>query len=288
MKTCLLTKILIGVYNVDKIDADTLVGTIHDVLLRMQLRLSKCRGQCYDGAANMTGSKNGVATQLQKEESRALLTHCYAHALNLAVGDAIKQSKVCKNALNNAFEISRLIKFSPKRNAAFDQIKSQNFGDEDSSTIGIRSFCPTRWTVRATSIASIIENYEPLNMLWDQCLEEALDPDIRGRIIGIKSQMKIFDFLFGLHISKRILSLTDNLSKSLQKSTISASEVQEIAALTIKTLESFRNDESFFLFFELVKQSAKHTGTNDPIFPRRKKAPQRFEIGQHSYQLKYG
>ena len=87
---------VIGVYNVDTIDARTLTSAIHDVLLRMSLKMSQCRGQCYDGASNMTGSKNGVATRLLADESRALLTHCYGHALNLAVADAIKQSKVCR------------------------------------------------------------------------------------------------------------------------------------------------------------------------------------------------
>ena len=31
--------------------------------------------------------------------------------------------------------------------------------------MGIRAFCPTRWTVRGDAIASIIENYEVLNPL---------------------------------------------------------------------------------------------------------------------------
>ena len=46
---------VIGLYNIDAINANCLVATIQDVLLRMGLKLSHCRGQCYDGAANMTG-----------------------------------------------------------------------------------------------------------------------------------------------------------------------------------------------------------------------------------------
>ena len=84
---------VIGVYNVGRIDADTLKAAIRDVLLHMSLKISQCRGQCYDGASNMAGSKRGVAVKLQAEEPRALLTHCYGHALNLAVGDAMKQIK---------------------------------------------------------------------------------------------------------------------------------------------------------------------------------------------------
>ena len=42
----------------------------------MNLKIENCRGQCYDGAANMTGAKKGAATQLRQTEPCALLTHC--------------------------------------------------------------------------------------------------------------------------------------------------------------------------------------------------------------------
>ena len=71
----------------------------------------------------MVGCRKGVATQLSAKEKRVVLTHCYGHALNLAVGDSMKQSNVCKDALDTAFEISKLVRYSPKRNAAFDCIK---------------------------------------------------------------------------------------------------------------------------------------------------------------------
>ena len=85
----------IGLYEVEDITSDNLVHAIKDTLLRMNLRVSNCRGQCYDGASNMSGHRNGVSTQITAEESRALYTHCYAHLLNLAASDAIKQSKMC-------------------------------------------------------------------------------------------------------------------------------------------------------------------------------------------------
>ena len=98
----------------------------------MNLRVAQYRGQCYDGASNVAGSKHGVAAQLHAEEPRALLTHCYGHALNLAVADTMKQSKVCHDALDTSYEISKLIRFSPKRNAALDHIKIENPAEEES------------------------------------------------------------------------------------------------------------------------------------------------------------
>ena len=165
-------------YNVGTINANTLTAAIHDVLLRMNLAMAQCCGQCYDSASNMASSKHGVAVQLLAEEPHALLTHCYGHALNLTVADAIKQSKVYHDALGTAFEISKLIRFSPKRNAAFNKIKVENSAEDKSGpSHGIRSFCPTRWTVRGDPIASIIDNYNTLKRLWDECLETKLEPD---------------------------------------------------------------------------------------------------------------
>ena len=74
---------------VQSFKADTIVSVVKDVLLRFNLDLSRCRGQCYDGASNMAGSRNGVKNQLLMLEPRALFTHCYGHALSLAVGDSI-------------------------------------------------------------------------------------------------------------------------------------------------------------------------------------------------------
>ena len=50
-------KDVIGLYHVDAIDAKTLVAAIEDVILRLGHNFARCRGQCYDGASNMTGSR---------------------------------------------------------------------------------------------------------------------------------------------------------------------------------------------------------------------------------------
>lgn len=90
----------------------------------MNVSLSYYRSQCYDGASNMSGARTGVATRISSEEKRAIYVHCYAHALNLAVGTTLKQSKICSDSLDVALEISKLIKFSPKRNVCFDKGRS--------------------------------------------------------------------------------------------------------------------------------------------------------------------
>ena len=73
----------------------------------------------------MAGAKNGVAVQLANEESRAIFTHCYGHALNLAAGDTIKKNKVLRDALDTTLEMSKLIKYSPRREAIFLKLRQE-------------------------------------------------------------------------------------------------------------------------------------------------------------------
>ena len=88
--------------------------SLQDCLICMNLQWNRCRGQCYDGASNMAGSRNGVATQILTREPRALYTHCYGHFLNLAMCDTIKQCKLTRDAVDFTHEISKLVKFLPK------------------------------------------------------------------------------------------------------------------------------------------------------------------------------
>ena len=70
------------------------------------------RGQCYDGASAMSGQKGGVAKLIRDLEPRALYTHCYGHALNLAAQDALRQNGLMNDALDFSIEIIKLVKVS--------------------------------------------------------------------------------------------------------------------------------------------------------------------------------
>ena len=139
--------------------------------------------------------------------------------------------------------------------------------------------CLTQWTVRGDAIESIMEHYDTLSQLWDECLETRLDPNIKGRIIGVQTQMTTFDLLFGLQLSMKFLKITDNLSRTLQKQSMSAAEGQAVAELTVKTLKSRHTDGNFNAFFSLCNYFCKHYNINLPTLPWKRKAPKRYEIG---------
>ena len=48
---------------------------------------------------------------------------------------------------------------------------------------------PTRWTVRANTLKSILGNWITINSVKAISLEAKLDSEMRGRIIGVQAQI---------------------------------------------------------------------------------------------------
>ena len=105
------------------------------------------------------------------------------------------------------------------------------------------------------------------------------DLEIRARVISVDATMNKFDFLFGLVLAESLLRHTDNLSKTLQAPYLTASEGQQVADLTCRTLGRVRNTEAFNLFWEKVQVLQREYGVDEASLPRRRKAPRRFDVG---------
>ena len=70
-------KEFISLYQTSTIDANSLVSAIRDVLLRMNVKIADCCGECCNVASNMSGARKEVAAIITQEESQGLYTHCY-------------------------------------------------------------------------------------------------------------------------------------------------------------------------------------------------------------------
>ena len=67
-----------------------------------------------------------------------------------------------------------------------------------------------------------------LKRLWNECLENKLDP----AVIGVKAQMSKYDLL--VYFCERNLKITDNLNKTIQKELMSASEAPSLDKWTVQ------------------------------------------------------
>ena len=84
--------------------------------------------------------------------------------------------------------------------------------------------------------------------------------------------MSQYWLVFELRHCKRISLITDNLSKTLQKQSLSAAEGQEVVRLTLPSLKNMRSADSFDMFLSLVEKVSQQNGTEGPVLPRKWKA----------------
>ncbi len=110
-------------------------------------------GQSYDGAAIMSGIKNGVATKFINMIKTAVYVHCHAHELNLALCDASMQIKDVSDVIDIIENILVFIRRSEKRYALFEHIK------DNSKKERLKLLAATRWESRYASIKNNFVKY---------------------------------------------------------------------------------------------------------------------------------
>lgn len=78
-----------------------------------------------------------------------------------------------------------------------------------------------------------------------------------------------------------ILRQTDNLSRALQDSSVSAAQGNRLTLIVKETLMKDRNDDFFGLFWERIirRKNSEIPVVEEPKLPRKRKAPARNEIG---------
>ena len=86
--------------------------------------------------------------------------------------------------------------------------------------------------------------------------------------------MESFDYYFGLKVGKMLLSHTDKLSQTLQGAKMSAVSSKRLAMLTVHTISSLRNEESFNALYDLcLKETERIQSINPPSLKRKRKYP---------------
>lgn len=130
----------VGFYSTANTKAEALFSFVKDVLLRFGLPLSKLRGQCYDGAANVSGKISGLQQRIREEEPRALFIHCNAHNLNLVVQDGIEKVLPARKFIGEVKDLINFVRDSPKRVAKFKDLQAESGEDVPA----LAAYCPTR------------------------------------------------------------------------------------------------------------------------------------------------
>ena len=142
-----------GFYDTETTKSEALFNKLKEILNKLNLSLSNVVGQCYDGAANMSGCKKGLSTLVLKENKKALYQHCAGHRLNLGLKDASKKEPDVLSTINIVNLTFDFVEGSAQRHALFQQIQ----GDDGKT---LKHLCETRWGDRALAFRDLVETYK--------------------------------------------------------------------------------------------------------------------------------
>lgn len=258
----------IGFYEVSKTDSMSLFNVVQDVLLRFGLSLQQCRGQCYDGAASVSGRISGLQTKIREVEPRALFVHCSAHSLNLAVQDGLQCIPEIRNFLSLIREIIVFVRGSPKRLAWFETFQAP----DDNS---LKPFCPTRWCVRICSLQTVVKNYPALLQFLEEVSEQEKG-DTGAKADGFLNSLQLFQTYFLLRLSISVFSKLENLNMRLQKVSLDFEKVDGMISIVKDSVNEQRKNGWEQLWTDIA-EGAANLELSQPVVPRLRKKPARFK-----------
>ena len=110
----------IGFHATPSTEGRVLFELVKHVLGKLELKLDEIVGECFDGAANMSGVQRGLATRIKDCSPLSIYVRCYGHLLNLAVQDTMTDIEPLRNALGTIQSLYNFLEASPKRHAIFE------------------------------------------------------------------------------------------------------------------------------------------------------------------------
>ena len=141
-------------------------------------------------------------------EPRALYVHCFSHFLSLAFQDSVSVVPQCRDAMNQIKDLINFVRESPKRLTWF-----QEFQDSDSNLM-LRPLCPTRWTMRISSIVIVVANCNKL-LLFPEDMSNSEKGDLGSKSSGFLKQLQTFSTFFALKLLIIVFSKLESTAHSL-------------------------------------------------------------------------
>ncbi|CAI0434139.1 unnamed protein product [Linum tenue] len=210
----------LGIAHVADTKALTLKMEIESMLVTNGLSLSKIRGQGYDGASNMSGKINGLKTLILAENSSAYYVHCFAHQLQLTLVAVARHHGAVSDLIN-------LVGGSSKRMDKIRECQAAKVvealcrgeletGRGLNQELGLKRHCDTRWGSHFDTLLNLTRIYSSLIECLDIIIWEG-NSDAKADASCLLRLVQNFDFVFILKMMIGVLSITSELSSTLQR-----------------------------------------------------------------------
>uniref|UniRef100_H3A162 DUF4371 domain-containing protein n=1 Tax=Latimeria chalumnae TaxID=7897 RepID=H3A162_LATCH len=210
------------------------------------LDISKCRGQGYDGASNMSGMYSGVQARISKKEPNAEYVHCAAHNFNLTMNDSVRGIPEVKYFYD---VIETLYTFFGHSIKCWTMLSSFASTSELSSNLTLKRLCPTRWSSQYESLLALRFRYLDIMKALTKIVLLSKNADEHCEASALKKLMENLNFVF-LVLQTKILEVVNAVSKLLQSKDTDLYKAAKLLCKVTEDLAMFQNN------FKEAKSSA--------------------------------
>ena len=231
-----------------------------EVFEKVGIDVTKCIGNAPDGASNMQGQYNGFNAWLNKVSPDQIHVWCYAHVLNLVLGDVTKKTVevvTLFGVLNTCAVFLResYLRFNVWRE--FNKLKYI-------SVIG-----ETRWWAKDRALTKVFGKFfikapdqetqvidflyiDMLQTFHDISLSDKFNNDVRYRAKTLLDSMTSFEFILTAQLFLKVFEHTTPLSQFLQTNGMDTLRAYKMVQDTVHELSLIDRD------FDDIFQAATH------------------------------
>lgn len=191
----------------------------------------KLIAQSYDGAAVMSGEKNGVQAKIKSVYNKAEFVHCYAHQLNLILERAANQNKQVKVFFANVEGFAVFFSRSPKRTAVLDAIVQRRLPRGSN----------TRWNFSSRVVNTVFEYRDTIIECLEKIINEEVDKSTIRQATGLINYLNDGNFMFWLKFFHKILPHSDILYNQLQQRQLDSIKVKNSISVFSSSIQKIRD-----------------------------------------------
>ena len=197
-------------------------------LNRLSIDIQNCIGDSFDGAANMSGQYRGVQARISEVADNHVHVWCYAHALNLVLGDTTSSTVPSMSLFSLINSIATFVRGSHENMNVWTDCLSEKFGA--AKLLKLNTTGKSCWWAKAGAFQKIFEEFgdaeaanKSLYVDVLACFSEiASNPRFnvtaRDEARTLMDKMRKFETILTAATFNRVFAITTRLSEYLQTS----------------------------------------------------------------------
>ena len=244
----------------DGLVADSLLNSIKSTLSLCNIDVNACIGQCYDGAAVMSGCHSGVQQRFREEVPQALYIHCHAHRLNLVLVDCVHNVKTAAEF----FETVQMLYNFFSGSVVHDLfLKKQKELEPKAQRVELKRLSDTRWSCQYSALCAIQKTLPSIRATLQDIISQ---PNPR-RNAEARALSAIIDETFVLHLTlfADLFKLTKFMSDHLQSPNLDLASAGDLAQSVISAISAKRTEVAWENIRVRAKELSLKAGITQPI-----------------------